>query len=170
MKLQTVRNKLRWDNVFLREIPGDFGGKNVPRQVRGSLYCGDVPPTAPDPPAGLRLVAHSPPAASLIGLDASDVRQPSHVAALGGCAVFAGSEPYAHRYGGHQFGEWSGQLGDGRALSLGEVLHSAGAETGTQEEAGQSGCEATSPRCKSCRRRSCRGCCECGWFLRCGGG
>ena len=30
-------------------------------------------------------------------------------------------DPYAQRYGGHQFGNWAGQLGDGRAITLGEV-------------------------------------------------
>ena len=32
-----------------------------------------------------------------------------------------GMDPYAQRYGGHQFGNWAGQLGDGRAITLGEV-------------------------------------------------
>lgn len=34
--------------------------------------------------------------------------------------------PYAQCYGGHQFGRWAGQLGDGRAITLGEVLNSRG--------------------------------------------
>ncbi len=33
-----------------------------------------------------------------------------------------GIDPYAHNYGGHQFGQWAGQLGDGRAIELGELL------------------------------------------------
>ena len=66
MKLQTVRNKLRWDNVLLRELPGDFGGANVPRQVRSALYCGGLLPTAPaEPHDGLRLCALSQRAARL---------------------------------------------------------------------------------------------------------
>jgi len=32
--------------------------------------------------------------------------------------------PYAQCYGGHQFGMWAGQLGDGRAITLGEILNS----------------------------------------------
>ena len=35
-------------------------------------------------------------------------------------------QPYAARYGGHQFGNWAGQLGDGRAITLGEVLTTSG--------------------------------------------
>ena len=40
---------------------------------------------------------------------------------LGGGAPVVGMDPYAQRYGGHQFGNWAGQLGDGRAITLGEV-------------------------------------------------
>jgi uncharacterized protein YdiU (UPF0061 family) len=36
------------------------------------------------------------------------------------------SLPYAQCYGGHQFGVWAGQLGDGRAITLGEVLNNQG--------------------------------------------
>ena len=40
---------------------------------------------------------------------------------LGGGNVVKGMKPYAQRYGGHQFGNWAHQLGDGRAITLGEV-------------------------------------------------
>jgi len=36
------------------------------------------------------------------------------------------SQPYAQCYGGHQFGSWAGQLGDGRAITLGEIVNSKG--------------------------------------------
>ena len=39
-------------------------------------------------------------------------------------------QPYAARYGGHQFGHWAGQLGDGRAITLGELR----AADGTRQE------------------------------------
>ena len=41
---------------------------------------------------------------------------------LAGNCILPGMQPYAARYGGHQFGQWAGQLGDGRAITLGEVL------------------------------------------------
>ena len=50
----------------------------------------------------------------------------------GDADVFAGGRlikwmvPYAQRYGGHQFGNWAGQLGDGRAITLGELKASRG--------------------------------------------
>ena len=46
--------------------------------------------------------------------------------ALTGNRVLPGMQPYAARYGGHQFGQWAGQLGDGRAITLGEVINAAG--------------------------------------------
>ena len=45
---------------------------------------------------------------------------------LGGGEPVEGMDPYAQRYGGHQFGNWAGQLGDGRAITLGEVETSNG--------------------------------------------
>jgi uncharacterized protein YdiU (UPF0061 family) len=50
--------------------------------------------------------------------------------ALAGNRVLPGMEPYAARYGGHQFGHWAGQLGDGRAITLGELV----ARDGTRQE------------------------------------
>lgn len=41
---------------------------------------------------------------------------------IAGSNVLSSSTPLAHRYGGHQFGSWAAQLGDGRALSLGEYV------------------------------------------------
>ena len=45
---------------------------------------------------------------------------------LGGNRVLAGMQPYAARYGGHQFGHWAGQLGDGRAITLAEMIATDG--------------------------------------------
>jgi uncharacterized protein YdiU (UPF0061 family) len=45
---------------------------------------------------------------------------------MAGNTLAPGSEPYAANYGGHQFGHWAGQLGDGRAITLGEAVNAAG--------------------------------------------
>jgi uncharacterized protein YdiU (UPF0061 family) len=45
-------------------------------------------------------------------------------------AVLPGTQPYAARYAGHQFGNWAGQLGDGRAITLAELI----AADGTRQE------------------------------------
>ncbi len=61
--------------------------------------------------------------AALLGLTPTDLQQPEWVAALSGNGLLDGMSPFATCYGGHQFGQWAGQLGDGRAISLGELLH-----------------------------------------------
>jgi uncharacterized protein YdiU (UPF0061 family) len=75
-------------------------------------------------PAGLpnaRLVAFSADAARLIDLRAGEELRPEFAALASGNALVRGMEPVAGLYGGHQFGVWAGQLGDGRAILLGEV-------------------------------------------------
>ena len=79
-------------------------------------------PTPVDAPA---LVAVSPEVAALLDLDGR-AADPAWSRVLGGNALVDGMEPYAANYGGHQFGQWAGQLGDGRAITLGEVINRAG--------------------------------------------
>jgi uncharacterized protein YdiU (UPF0061 family) len=57
-----------------------------------------------------------------LGLDADWLASPAGTAALAGNAPFPGAEPLAAAYAGHQFGSFNPQLGDGRALLLGEIL------------------------------------------------
>ena len=52
--------------------------------------------------------------------------RPRFAQVFGGNALLAGMEPYAANYGGHQFGNWAGQLGDGRAITLGEAINARG--------------------------------------------
>ncbi|HTJ25488.1 MAG TPA: YdiU family protein [Candidatus Limnocylindria bacterium] len=70
---------------------------------------------------GARLVAFSEDAAALIALLPSEAARPEFRALIAGNALVRGMEPVAALYGGHQFGVWAGQLGDGRAILLGEV-------------------------------------------------
>ncbi len=103
------------ENRFVRELPGDPVLDNVPREVRNACYtC--VMPT----PVGVpRLLAWSDPLASLLGLARPSAQA---LAVLAGNAVLPGMTPYAARYAGHQFGNWAGQLGDGRAITLAELI------------------------------------------------
>jgi uncharacterized protein YdiU (UPF0061 family) len=81
-------------------------------------------------PAGIpnaRLVAFSPAAAQLIDLRPGEEARPEFLALASGNALVSGMEPVAAMYGGHQFGVWAGQLGDGRAILLGEVRSASGA-------------------------------------------
>jgi uncharacterized protein YdiU (UPF0061 family) len=113
---------LRFDNTFVRDLPADPVEANRPRNVVGACYT-RVTPTAVAAP---RLVAFSPEVAALVGLDARTCESEDFAAVFAGNRVAAGMAPYAACYGGHQFGNWAGQLGDGRAISLGEVIGPAG--------------------------------------------
>ena len=78
-------------------------------------------PVAPTPLPDLHWVAQNTALASDMGLPAAFWSEPQVLAALGGSATLDGSTTLASVYSGHQFGVWAGQLGDGRALWLGEI-------------------------------------------------
>lgn len=80
----------------------------------------------PVPVSAPRLLALNEPLARELGLDPAQLSSPEGVAMLAGNAVPEGAEPLAQAYAGHQFGGWNPQLGDGRAILLGEVVDSAG--------------------------------------------
>jgi uncharacterized protein YdiU (UPF0061 family) len=80
----------------------------------------------PTPLPSPHFVVASAPAAALVGLDAQDLANEDFVALFTGNRVAARSEPLAAVYSGHQFGVWAGQLGDGRAILLGDIATPAG--------------------------------------------
>src|SRR3954466_15593510 len=109
----------RFENSFVQSLPADPVMINVPRQVANACYT-RVEPT---PVAEPRLLAWSDAMGELLGLSRPE---PDAVQVLAGNRVLAGMQPYAARYGGHQFGHWAGQLGDGRAITLAEIIASDG--------------------------------------------
>ncbi len=113
---------LTFDNRFVAELPGDPDTSNQRRQVLGACWSA----VEPTPVAAPVLLAHAHEVAELIGLRDHDVHAPEFAQVFGGNALYAGMQPYAACYGGHQFGNWAGQLGDGRAITLGEVLNARG--------------------------------------------
>jgi uncharacterized protein YdiU (UPF0061 family) len=113
---------MQFDNTFVRILPGDSEQGWRRREVRNSLYS-RVHPSAVSAP---RLVAWSPEVAESLGLSAEQIASSEFVDVLAGNALLPGMAPYAANYGGHQFGQWAGQLGDGRAISLGEVVSPSG--------------------------------------------
>ncbi len=110
---------LRFESNFVRELPADPVPANVPRQVRNASYTR----VAPTPVAAPRLLAWSDALGEYLRLDRPS---PEAIEILAGNKVLPEMQPYAARYGGHQFGVWAGQLGDGRAITLGEVIASDG--------------------------------------------
>ncbi|NXN92215.1 SELO protein, partial [Rhinopomastus cyanomelas] len=114
---------LRFDNLALRSLPVDASEEAGPRAVPGACFSR----VRPSPVQNPRLVAMSLPALALLGLEApADGREAAAEAEaalyFSGNRLLAGSDPAAHCYCGHQFGSFAGQLGDGAAMYLGEVL------------------------------------------------
>ena len=119
---ENALNQLTFDNRFVRELPGDPESANFRRQVTGACYSRVMPTPVTAP----KLVAVSPNAAALLDLD--DVAWQSNLftQVFSGNRLLDGMDPFAMCYGGHQFGNWAGQLGDGRAINLGEVINRRG--------------------------------------------
>ena len=113
---------LQFDNRFVRELPADPESGPRVRQVHKALYSRVDPTPVPQP----RLIAHSSEVAAILGIDEQDIASPDFAKVFGGNALVEGMEPYAANYGGHQFGNWAGQLGDGRAINLGEIINAKG--------------------------------------------
>jgi len=101
-----------------RDLTFDNGFAALPDAFYSRVQATPVP----DP----YLVCHSPDALDLLGLDADAIRHPELIETLAGNRVLPGMEPVAALYAGHQFGHYVPQLGDGRAILLGEVRNAAG--------------------------------------------
>jgi uncharacterized protein YdiU (UPF0061 family) len=112
----------RFDNAWLRELPVDPAEASGSRQVHGAAASR----VSPTPVAQPRLLAYAAEVATMLDLSPAAVGSEAFAEVFGGNALVPGMEPWATCYGGHQFGVWAGQLGDGRALSLGEVVAASG--------------------------------------------
>jgi uncharacterized protein YdiU (UPF0061 family) len=119
---------LEFDNSFVRDLPGDPHSGSERRQIRNALYSRINPVQAPRP----QLLAWSKELAGELGLTDSDVEDPAFAQTFAGNRLLPGMDPYASCYGGHQFGNWAGQLGDGRAINLGEVMLADGGRSTLQ--------------------------------------
>ncbi len=108
---------LHFQDRFTRELPADPETDNHRRQVHSACYSLVTPKTAANP----ALVAFSAEQAADIGLSPKDCESSQFLHVFAGNQLLPGMVPHAMCYGGHQFGHWAGQLGDGRAINLGEV-------------------------------------------------
>jgi uncharacterized protein YdiU (UPF0061 family) len=104
----TAAPTFRFDNSYARELAG--------------MYIPWKPAQVPAP----RLLFLNQPLAEELGLDAASLGSEEGAAVLAGNSVPEGADPLAQAYAGHQFGGFSPQLGDGRALLLGELIDRAG--------------------------------------------
>jgi len=117
--LHSGLNNLVFDDSFVRTLPADENPHNMPRPVRDACYSF----VSPTPVSAPKLLAWSDEVGQLLGLHSPDAACTLTANTLSGNQILPSMRPYASRYGGHQFGHWAGQLGDGRAITLGEVVH-----------------------------------------------
>ncbi|MEE2659469.1 MAG: YdiU family protein [Candidatus Latescibacterota bacterium] len=109
---------LTFDNRFTRDLPADPEIGSWRRQVLGACYS-RVQPTPTRRP---ELVAYSREVAQDLGLNEQCCQSEEFLRVFSGNQMLPTMDPHASCYGGHQFGHWAGQLGDGRAINLGEVI------------------------------------------------
>ena len=113
---------LQFNHRFNDELPADIETDNHRRIVVAACFS-YVNPKAVKAP---KLVAYSKEVAKNIGLSDRHCESDIFTDVFSGNTLLKGMQPYAQCYGGHQFGHWAGQLGDGRAINLGEIINDAG--------------------------------------------
>ena len=106
---------------FTASLPGDPEQTNKRRQVDACYSY-----VKPTPVAAPKTIAYSPEVATLLELPTTFCRSQTFAEVMAGNRLVNDMKPFAMCYGGHQFGHWAGQLGDGRAINLGEVKNKQG--------------------------------------------
>ena len=96
---------------------------NTYAQLPARFFAKQEPARVPEP----KLIRLNRDLAARLSLDTDWLESAGGVAVLAGNAIPEGAEPIAQAYAGHQFGGFSPQLGDGRAILLGEVIDVDGA-------------------------------------------
>lgn len=115
-------DELKFDNRFTRELPADPDTSNNRRQVYAACYSRVLP----SPVAAPQMVAYSREVAELLDLSENVCESNDFTQVFSGNRLAKGMDSYTTCYGGHQFGVWAGQLGDGRAINLGEIVNHKG--------------------------------------------
>lgn len=104
-----------YKNDFVQHFDGDQSGNLKPRQTPGMFYAKALPTPVPK----VELLAWSDDLAKELEIAKPASQQDIDI--LGGNLITPSMQPYAACYAGHQFGNWAGQLGDGRAITIGEL-------------------------------------------------
>jgi len=113
---------LQFVNRFTQHLPADPVSSNQPRQISGACFSRVRPQSTPAP----KVVAYSREVAELLDIDGDDCDSQLFVDLFSGNEQLPGMDTFAMCYGGHQFGNWAGQLGDGRVINLGEIKNQQG--------------------------------------------
>ncbi len=111
--------KLNIKNTFTTELPADKILENSRRQVSEAVFSYVKPKKTSKP----KVLHVSQEMATELGIKEEETKSKFFKNIVTGNEVYQNTKPYAMCYGGHQFGNWAGQLGDGRAINLFEVEH-----------------------------------------------
>ena len=111
--------KLHLNDTFNQQLPADSNVSNTRRQVFDAAFS-FVSPRVPSHPNLLHVADE---VAELLGISQAETQSLDFLNLVSGSSVYPDSKPYAMAYAGHQFGNWAGQLGDGRAINLFEMLN-----------------------------------------------
>ncbi len=113
MKNLTIKSE------FTDNLPADTILENTRRQVEDAAYSFVNPKKTSNP----KVVHTSKEMASELGILEEDLNTDFFRDIVTGNQIYPKTKPYAMCYAGHQFGNWAGQLGDGRAINLFEIEH-----------------------------------------------
>ncbi|UAM97304.1 YdiU family protein [Polaribacter litorisediminis] len=111
--------KLQIKDTFTKNLPADKILENSRRQVTEAVFSFANPKKTKAP----KVLHVSQEMASELGISEEETKSEFFKKIVTGNEVYPNTKPFAMCYGGHQFGNWAGQLGDGRAINLFEVEH-----------------------------------------------
>lgn len=105
-------------SLFAELLPADIIENPSSRQVFEACYSYVIPKKPTNP----KLLAYSDNLASLLEINEVTIQSQDFLDIITGKNILTQTRPYAMCYGGHQFGNWAGQLGDGRAINLFDIV------------------------------------------------
>lgn len=107
----------KFDTLFTQSLVADSVIENYIRSVPNAHFSFVTPKKVTAP----KLLHIATETADLLGLNSAFLASETFNNIFSGNEIGTNSKPYAMNYAGHQFGQWAGQLGDGRAINLGEI-------------------------------------------------
>lgn len=110
--------QLKTANTFTSDLPADADTANKPRQVVHAAFSHVKPQEFKSP-----TLLHVSALAQELGIPTDYLETDGFLNLVTGQELPTNATPYAMAYAGHQFGNWAGQLGDGRAINLFETQH-----------------------------------------------
>ena len=111
--------QLHLTNTFTSELPADKILENSRRQVHNAVFSYVNPKKTSAP----KVIHTSKEMANQLGISLKETKSDFFKNVFTGNKIYPNTTPFAMCYGGHQFGNWAGQLGDGRAINLFEIEH-----------------------------------------------